>query len=353
MVHHAQSCMVKELSNFQVGSHDNENIELGSSNFEHSYTVGTKVNCKENVKRKRKIACVSEGRAEISQHYTVIVSLSEGIFCSTINIRGPGYPVHLIKKTAGDNTESFCEHLSCIEIKETAVRGNNITFECPHLMSTPYAVPGKVISLTSESLQELKDNYFITEARFNDLLAWKNSLTCTRVPLAVTIPQKLGSSQRYLYLSIYTGVQRYWSRTGRTIVTIDTSRNTVTCKCSNTARYCLHKAIGKWYMFQELHQSLDYTSPDETEESGPKISEDDMVNEKLKKANLEVDLEYLQSKRIPSITPKVASYQHDQVQNNTFSPKETHCHICSGGLKSEVVSTRSKVISMTKIVKGE
>lgn len=56
MVHHAQSCMVKELSNIQVGSHDNENIELGSSNFEHSYKVGTKVNCKKNVKRKRKIA---------------------------------------------------------------------------------------------------------------------------------------------------------------------------------------------------------------------------------------------------------------------------------------------------------
>lgn len=56
---------------------------------------------------------VSENR----HHQTVIISQSDGIFCSAKNLRGTSYPVHIIKRTCGENAESFCDNLNCIELK--------------------------------------------------------------------------------------------------------------------------------------------------------------------------------------------------------------------------------------------
>lgn len=188
---------------------------------------------KKNVKKKNE-----------SSHYSTVISPAEGIFCVLINKRGPGNPIHVVKRTTGESDAciSFCENLSCIDLKDTAVRGQNVAFECAHLQSIATAVPGRKIDLQLASLQDMVENHLLTSARYDELKSWHENID-SESPLIVQIPSHPVHSQRYIYLSVFTGLQRHWSRIGRTIVTVDTNLNTITCKCSKTKRYCLHKAF--------------------------------------------------------------------------------------------------------------
>lgn len=270
---------------------------------------------------------------EARHHRTVIISAKEGIFCASKNLKGPSYPVHIIKKTT-DDSSSFCDNQSCIQLKNTANRGNNISYECPHLLSTPYAVPGKPIRLKEESLLKMKEENFITEQRYDQLFNFKN--TETNSPLVVEIPSFESSSDRFIYLSIYTGTTHYWSKIGRTVVTFDKDNNIYNCKCSPSKRYCLHKAVTKWVIFQEnprfFTSSTDSDNDqDETNTQSDlideeNIDEDPLTNnasdDQLNKSHIPTNLEYIHSKRIPpNLTQECR--QPKPLTSVRFSPFET------------------------------
>ena len=170
-------------------------------------------------------------------HHTIIVDSNKGIFCSAVNLRGIFYPIHLIKRTTGLSQDSFCENRHCMDFKETAKHGGNVSFECDHIRSTQYAVHGEQLILQETVLQEMQDANFFTEDRFDELQAYKRN-SPREIPLVVRLPSDETSSQRYIYLSVFSGDQRYWSRVGRTIVSYDKMSNVFSCQCSKSKRYC-------------------------------------------------------------------------------------------------------------------
>ena len=297
---------------------------------------------------KKKVTDIDQNR----YHHTVLVDETKGVFCSTINLTGTSYPIHVIKRTAGNTKESFCEHQQCVDMKETAKRGGNLSFECPHVRSVLYASRGKAIELQASKLLQMRDSKFVTEERHDELLNLLESNSGNDSPLLVQIPSMENHSSRFMYLSVKTNTQRYWSRIGRVIVAYDTLQNTFTCKCSASKRYCIHKAVGKWCVYQEMPECF-------SSEAGGSIVTDcnteESVPEITKESN--VAIEYLRNnKKIPVDIPKqvIPLYKQSVFKSTKkIIPKEMECHQCSGPLATEITSQRSKIVTMTMMIRGK
>ena len=68
----------------------------------------------------------------------------------------------------------------------------------------------------------------------------------------VEIPYAPEGSQKYLNLSVYSEVKRYWSKIDRTIVTVGLNSHSVSCPCSVDKHYCTHKVVVKWLLKQQM-----------------------------------------------------------------------------------------------------
>ena len=63
--------------------------------------------------------------------------------------------------------------------------------------------------------------------------------------------QEKEASKRYLYFSLFTGKQRYWSLLQRTLVTVDTVQKRLFCKCCHMKSSCIHKHAVRWHLFKD------------------------------------------------------------------------------------------------------
>lgn len=301
---------------------------------------------------------------EIRHHHSVVIDAKEGLFCSSINLSGPYFPVHVVKKTSGSNQESFCEHQPCIDLKETAKNGGNVSFECAHVRSASYARQGKEINMDTSKLQELRDKKFLTDQRYLEILTFKENVP-SGTPLLVQLPHEESSSDRFTYLSVYASTRRYWSVTGRTVVTFDKLENSYSCRCSRNKRYCIHKVLGKWFVCQEMPEYFvtneddgndlhgnDGTTTTATEESTPGDSQ--VYTSERNKA--ELLQRYIKStKQIPAEIPKeIANVGPSTtfLERKEIIPSETRCHRCNSKLNAEVIRSRAKLILMKGIIRG-
>lgn len=308
-------------------------------------------------------------------HYTVSVDRKYGIFCSSINMRGRQTPVHIQKMTSGISPVSVCEHHSCMELKKVAERGNNISFECNHIKSIPYAVAGENVSLSLVSLQALRDANFITEERHIQCVADHAMAEKHGCPLLVKLPPLHLASQRYIHLSIYVGRIRYWSRLNRTVLTYDTEQSTISCRCTRSKRYCSHKVIGKWYLYQ-IHPHLfqrTISHPESDDNDSDSVMLDDDIQEEHNadqhySVGNTVIMEYppegelllkmlhyiKKFKTIPATSIQKASLvTTSHSSGDAMVPDETECVHCDCLLPEETLISRSgTIISMQKIIKG-
>ena len=301
---------------------------------------------------------------EINQnrhHHTVLIDEKMGIFCSAINLSGPTVPVHVVKRTVGSNQETFCENQHCIDAKETARRGNNQSYECSHIKSVAYACRGIDIFLRDESLRQLREGNFITQARYEEMILYKDNAISTGSSLLVKIPPMPNASTRYVYLSIATDMQRYWSKVGRTIVTFDSVQNSFSCRCSTAKRYCSHKAIAKWFIFQEMPQfflTLNDEGSEEKLDETANLDQSELKKSDFKEGSRQNEMvEYMKStKKIPSVLPIDMETLYDSrefLDMKEILPKETTCHRCNGSLAVQKTNNRAKIITMTKVIRGE
>ncbi|XP_062600986.1 uncharacterized protein LOC134262628 [Saccostrea cucullata] len=299
---------------------------------------------------------------ENRHNFTVLVDSERGIFCSAINLSGPPHPVHVIKRTrnlsgpphpvhvikrtSGVHQDSFCDNNTCIDMKDTASRGGNPAFECPHVRSTSYAVKGKSIDLREESLTKIQKENFMTKERCDQLRRFMET-TNDESPFLVELPSPNLQSDRYIYLSIVTGQKRYWCKTGRTVVTIDKQQKSFTCQCSEQSKYCIHKAVGKWFASQEVqHLMSSCQTPEQPDEESSNSNQNQLRI-----------FEYIfATKKIPELIPKEV-YEETSQQNDLIGsssrklyPSEDMCHRCNGGLASELAKHKSKIVHLNKII---
>ncbi|CAG2229032.1 unnamed protein product [Mytilus edulis] len=162
--------------------------------------------------------------SKTKHHYTVVIDEQKGLYTSAVTMKGLRQPIHVQKITHGSN-ESYCENIACHFLKDTAVRGSNMAYECPHLRSVQYAKHADVAVMQTSSLASLVEDGIITMEKHLEILNMNQKSVENKSPLIVRIPNDFSTSKRYIFFSVYSEDIRYWSRLDRTVTTNDNRRN--------------------------------------------------------------------------------------------------------------------------------
>lgn len=117
-------------------------------------------------------------------------------FTVALKTKGLSVPVHVVKTTGATNCTVFCEHTTCSDEKDAAMRGGNPSYECDHLKSMEDVVEGTEIELRHETLAQLEKDTIFTESRRNEMLSMKEKSKEQMTPFVVQIPSLVLSSKR-------------------------------------------------------------------------------------------------------------------------------------------------------------
>ena len=184
----------------------------------------------------------------------------------------------------------------------------------------PFEIP---VFLSNESLEEIVGGRFkwLTEKQKALCLSHREKANETGSPLVVRFPnEEYGThSCRTVYLSVFDGGIHYWSRFGRVVVAFDSQTLRWSCACCRRKVSCIHKAVSKWFLYQEDSALLgDITDASEdlcNEDTG---SEDEEKSDVAVSQNLNSQSSYppsgkgledmviyqLENKKIPSNLPR-------------------------------------------------
>lgn len=262
------------------------------------------------------------------------------------------------KITSGSNAGTFCENTACIQLQDAARRGGNFSYECRHVASASYAVAGSPGSLTVDTLDTMQKSKLISEERRKQVDKLIEKACSATVPLLVDVPLPGSSSQRYCHMSIFAGTVRHWSRMGRTIVTYDRKEKKLTCRCSSSRQHCVHKTVGKCYLFQEkpdiIAQYLNADTGSDDGFSGDHHSSDD--EETKAPSSMGISLEYIMTQKMyPEVLDKsdIEYPARDASGIIALYPAEKYCHSCKSLLgEAFCINKLGRLVRMSGTERG-
>ncbi|XP_052106603.1 uncharacterized protein LOC127739070 [Mytilus californianus] len=154
------------------------------------------------------------------------------------------------------------------------------------------------------------------------------------------------SVSKYLFFSVYAERRRYWSKLKRTIVTFDTVKKTLSCRCSSGKRTCAHKTAIKWYLFQEhkdmLTSELTDLSDEENDSENVRLTQEVTQNEKRK-------LDYIQRHKRYPVTKSIDIPHLNDITE--IIPSEKTCVQCRDKLTRVVLVNRhGKAVLKNKVI---
>ena len=297
----------------------------------------------------------------------ICVDFERGIFMISRTFSGTMHPIHCVHNTHTPHDAiplpSSCEINECMDAARVARQSGHPAFECIHLQSAQYALPFKTpVILRDNSLEEIAGGQlkWISEKQKGSLLSHRQKACDDGSPLVVRFENKNSAlSGRIMYLSVYDGGVHYWSRFGRVVVSYDTKTGKWSCECSRAKVSCIHKAVSKWFLYQEDSGLLGRS---------PQISEDELIETAegvadsqepplaagclyppTGKALEDVIMYQLASKKIPA-----AIYRHDKEDfPSELVPREMECHRCDSPLRGPIkITGRAIIIGITTCTTG-
>ncbi|XP_070404091.1 uncharacterized protein [Nothobranchius furzeri] len=255
----------------------------------------------------------------------VCVDPVNGIFAvRKVSSHGFSTPVHVQRKTWGNQQQTKCELEECKQFHLLAQRSGLTHCLCEHIRSLDYC--GKTAKeeiLKTEVLEEMMSAHFFGAAMVENCKSRQKVAQGACVPLSVLV--ELGGSQRHICMSVHEPKMHYYSLLGRVIVTYNTENNTWHCPCSKPRTSCPHKGIAKWHLFQtRKHLFMTSTSTRET-------SEMSIILDCYSTEDLERSVRYIyEKKKIPAKImdhTKVVEGPSDYPEK--LFPAETCCQLCS------------------------
>lgn len=321
---------------------------------------------------KRKVeAPVSAGR-----HLKgICVDFEKGIFLISRTFSGTMHPIHCQHKTNSPNesepVSSACEVNECLDAARVARRSGHPAFECAHLQSVQYARPFKIpVYLHDDSLEEIVGGRlkWFTAKQKDMCLSHREKASEASSPLVVRFPNdEYGiHSCRTVYFSVYDGGIHYWSRFGRVVVSYDSQTFRWSCACCRAKVSCVHKAVCKWFLYQEESTLLGDIADANNEDLGNEDSSSEVDDETDVAASQNLNLQFvppsgksmedmvtyqLEEKKIPSNLPR----QYLNMDNfpSALVPKEEECKKCKNTLSDPYeITSRAIIIGITKVSTG-
>lgn len=311
--------------------------------------------CNLRVHNKRK----HSGKKDITAEHHLscqCIDPQNGIFAVKKTFTGPSNPIHVIKKTSGTNLQVRCEMVLCKANAEFAERSNYLAFECDHLRSLTYCLPGSdTIALEENILNQMVQEKWFSEAKKQTCQQLQTEANNKGVPLSCLVD--IGGPRSKIFISVYEPHLSYYSRLGRVMVSYDSNKVEWCCPCAKQRQTCTHKCIAKWHLFQ-INPDLFKNIPDidvEANESRENATED---VEQLRQEQAQYPPEdpvltkmvrYIFRKKIPAdLPPDLRKSKSDFPQH--LIPTE-----CTGlpqlG-KPQLITSQARIVTVTEIIEG-
>ena len=297
------------------------------------------------------------------------VDFEKGLFLISRTFSGIMYPIHCQHLTSAPydpkKVSSSCELDECVDAARVTRQSGHPAFECVHLQSVQYARPfEKPVDLRDESLEEIvggRFNWFSIKQK-DICVAKRQQASELGSPLIVRFPcDEYGAhSRRTLYFSVFEGAVHYWSRFCRVVVSYDTKKGKWSCRCCRTRISCVHKAVSKWYLYQEERHLIedpatetqqDYETGDETDEDMGSIGVEKPCGFYPRSGSgLKDAVAYqMQIKRVPAA---LKGKQLDEFPS-LLKPKEEECYYCHTSLSGPYeITGRAMIIGVTRVKRG-
>ena len=294
------------------------------------------------------------------------VDFEKGLFLISRTFSGIMYPIHCQHLTSAPydpkKVSSSCELDECVDAARVTRQSGHPAFECVHLQSVQYARPfEKPVDLRDESLEEIvggRFNWFSIKQK-DICVAKRQQASELGSPLIVRFPcDEYGAhSRRTLHFSVFEGAVHYWSRFCRVVVSYDTKKGKWSCRCCRTRISCVHKAVSKWYLYQEERHLIedpatetqqDYETGDETDEDMGSIGVEKPCGfYPPSGSGLKDAVAYqMQIKRVPAA---LKGKQLDEFPS-LLKPKEEECYYCHTSLSGPYeITGRAMIIGVTRV----
>ena len=297
-----------------------------------------KKNLKKHVER-----CHTDSSTRSSErvHQGSCIDPENGIFLVSETLTGIQYPVHVQKYVApGKTSRLFCESRSC-QNKATACGISGIVnFECDHLLSVSQMnKSAPEVDLNIGALNDLVTLNRISQETKEECLKKKKLATSWNHVLVNKMNIDRQYSDRFIFLSVWTGETHYYSRLGRVVICFDREKMELTCKCNEGAKIrCIHKSIAKWFLLSEFPDIFD---SNEFEHQGTKSFHVNPPKILVFQSKHSIDIDSIDL---------VESFDSNQI----VVPTEDHCQLVEcHGRKLELVEEtkkRPKLYTRTGII---
>lgn len=296
----------------------------------------------------------------------ICVDFERGIFMISRTFSGTMHPIHCQHKTHtphdARSAPSSCEINECMDAARVARQSGHPAFECIHLQSAQYALPFQIpIALRDDSLEEIAGGKlkWFTEKRKQSLLSHREKATDDGSPLVVRFEYEYSAqSRRMVYLSVYDGGVHYWSRFGRVVVSYDTQTAKWSCQCCRAKVACIHKAVSKWFLYQQdsaLIRQIPQVSDDESEAGEGVVDSQEpsfaagRLYPPTGKVLEDVITYQVTFKKIPAVLHR----QDKDDFPSALVPKEKECHSCKVPLSGPIkITGRAMIIGITTCKTG-
>ena len=264
--------------------------------------------------------------------------------------RGRQDPIHVVKKTFGENMDVRCELEDCEDARSYAINVlKTPAWECEHLSATANAAPYEAERTVSpKALQSLVDEKILSIESMEKLIEIEGTITC---PLVMPMKTKRHVSERYLFFSAYNplGVT-WWAKLARCVTKFDTSTGQLSCACP--LKSCLHRKITLWYLKTFAPSVLlESFTIDEYEAFGSR----EQLRYPPTGDLLVAMVQYIHvEKRIPKDFKVLESKEEDLP--HVFVPVEKHCAQCDDHpalSEPKLVTRKGMILTQNAMVNGK
>lgn len=293
------------------------------------------------------------------------IDSQNGVYAVAKSYQNTAAPIHVLKKTSGDEQEMMCEVERCQIISDFQKKSGLPDSQCPHLRSVDFCSAHVGLEdLKPDLLTELVAMNLIGKEMKSKCLGHRDRAIQNSAPLITLVD--LGGDHS-LYLSVFEPKALPCSKLGRLFVTYNIRGRLWHCSCNQGSTSCLHKCIAKWYLFQTNKNLFLLDTKHSKLITIAELMEDSLAATSTEKSaetlcppgdkGIKQTATYIFSrKKLPSSLPEnVVRFETVTELSTHLVPAESVCQKCPDRVsltEPVLITSKARVIAISGVLEG-